>query len=49
LRRVVGQDLGFLVGGVVAAGLLVQVPLHDVLVVAFGEPADAGEVAFEAR
>jgi F420-dependent oxidoreductase-like protein len=49
VAEVVGQDLGFGVGGVVAAGLLVQVPLGDVLVVAFGEPADAGEVAVEAR
>ena len=49
LADVVGEDLGFGVGGVMAAGLWVQVPLGDVLVVAFGKSSHAGEVALEAR
>lgn len=49
VAEVVGQDVRFLVGEIVAAWFGVQAPLHDVLVVAFGEATDAGEVAGEAR
>src|SRR5580704_13835819 len=45
---VVGQGVWLRVRGVVAAGFWVHVPLHEVRVVAFGEAAEAGEVAGEA-
>jgi hypothetical protein len=44
-----GEDVRFQVGRVVAAGFGVHDPPHDVLVVALGEAAHAGEVAGETR
>src|SRR5437879_2662281 len=48
ITNVVGQDCWLQVRGIVTAWFWVHIPLHEVLMVAFGEAADTGEVAGEA-